>query len=99
MKSAQICKPEFTKITDGHSGAEGPVFNSSGSRLYMVAPEVEKDTKPAGQVVSVDTVLNKVCSLSHYHQTSVLQSSYTTRSRNVFCVELASNPLMQEKNF
>ena len=60
MTSAEIYKPQFTKITDGHAGAEGPVFNSSGSRFYMVAPEVEVEGKPAGQVLAVDTVLNKV---------------------------------------
>jgi hypothetical protein len=45
--------PTFTKITENVLGAEGPVFNKEG-HFFMVAPEVEKDKKPAGQILKVD---------------------------------------------
>ncbi|KAL8583560.1 hypothetical protein ACOMHN_028331 [Nucella lapillus] len=44
---------EFTKVLDGLAGAEGPVFDANGN-FYMVAPEVEKNNKFAGQIVKVD---------------------------------------------
>ncbi|XP_046558960.1 diisopropyl-fluorophosphatase-like [Haliotis rubra] len=43
----------FTQVLDGIPGAEGPVFNNR-SYFYMVAPEVEKNGKYAGQVLKVD---------------------------------------------
>lgn len=45
--------PEFLKLVDNVLGAEGPVFFKS--LFYMVAPEVEKDGKPAGQIMLIDT--------------------------------------------
>ncbi|KAK6990866.1 diisopropyl-fluorophosphatase [Biomphalaria glabrata] len=45
--------PLFRKITDNILGAEGPVFDSKGN-FYMVAPEVEKEKNPAGQILKVD---------------------------------------------
>lgn len=60
MANAEIFEPEFRRVVDNLAGAEGPVFSACGSKFYMVAPEVEKDGKPAGQVYSVDTLANKV---------------------------------------
>lgn len=57
----QIFEPEFVKIVDGIQGAEGPVFCSK-KVFYMVAPEVEKEGKPAGQIVKVDVDSGVVCS-------------------------------------
>ncbi|GFR81472.1 diisopropyl-fluorophosphatase [Elysia marginata] len=50
---ATIVNPEFSKVVDNIKGAEGPVFDTKGN-FFMVAPEVEKDGKPAGQIVKVD---------------------------------------------
>ncbi|GFN98539.1 diisopropyl-fluorophosphatase [Plakobranchus ocellatus] len=45
----------FSKIVDNLLGAEGPVFDSKGN-FFMVAPEVEKEGKAAGQILKVDLV-------------------------------------------
>ncbi|XP_046330990.2 diisopropyl-fluorophosphatase-like [Haliotis rufescens] len=50
---AVIVELNFTNVLDGIPGAEGPVFNNR-SHFYMVAPEVEKNGKYAGQVLKVD---------------------------------------------
>ena len=55
----QTIEGNFTKIVDGLPGAEGPVFSTDGT-FYMVAPEVEKDNKAAGQIVKVDLTAGKV---------------------------------------
>ncbi|CAH1775577.1 unnamed protein product [Owenia fusiformis] len=44
---------DFVKILDNQPGSEGPVFTMDG-KLYMVAPEVEVDGKPAGQILRID---------------------------------------------
>ena len=56
----EIFKPQFRHIVKGLAGAEGPVFNKEGSKFYMVAPEVEVNGKPAGQIISVDIETNVV---------------------------------------
>lgn len=43
----------FTKIIDNVLGAEGPVFTPD-RKFYMVAPEVEVNNEPAGQVLEID---------------------------------------------
>ena len=58
-----IATPEFSKIVDNLLGAEGPVFDKNGN-FFMVAPEVEKDGKPAGQIVKVDLSSKQVNSLT-----------------------------------
>jgi len=60
MKPVTVYKPKFTKIVEGCLGAEGPVLDPSGKNLYMVAPEVEKDGKPAGEVLKIDPVKKMV---------------------------------------
>ena len=50
---AEIYSPKFEKIVGGLAGAEGPVFTRDGT-FYMVAPGVQKDGKPAGEVLEVD---------------------------------------------
>ena len=60
MAAADDTKFEFTKILEGVAGAEGPVFDTKGN-FYMVAPEVEKNGKFAGQVLRVDLETEKVC--------------------------------------
>ncbi|XP_069128236.1 diisopropyl-fluorophosphatase-like [Argopecten irradians] len=52
-------EPTFTKIAENIRGAEGPVFDADG-QFYMVAPEVEKDGKFAGQVLKVDLSTGKL---------------------------------------
>ena len=49
----------FTKITENLLGAEGPVFVDKNNFL-MVAPEVEKNGKPAGQILKIDLKTGKV---------------------------------------
>lgn len=51
--SAQRLEPKFSFLVEGLLGAEGPVFDISAN-FYMVAPEVETDNKPAGQVLKID---------------------------------------------
>lgn len=48
-----VVKPDFVQIINGILGAEGPVFDNRGN-FYMVAPEVEKDGKAAGEILRVD---------------------------------------------
>ncbi|XP_067933592.1 diisopropyl-fluorophosphatase-like [Watersipora subatra] len=55
-----IYKPKFRQLARGMKGSEGPVFNSVGDRFYMVAPEVEVDGEPAGQILMVDTATDEV---------------------------------------
>ena len=62
----KILALEFTKIADNLKGAEGPVFDKDG-HFYMVAPEVEKDGKPAGQVLRIDLKEGKVCCCGRCH--------------------------------
>ena len=62
MAAADDAKFEFTKLLDGIAGAEGPVFDTSGN-FYMVAPEVEKNNKFAGQILKVDLATQKVCGM------------------------------------
>lgn len=58
-------EPNFYKIADNLPGAEGPVFYPhSKTHLYMVAPEVEVDGEPAGQILKVDLEtkeVSKIC--------------------------------------
>ena len=56
---AQVVEPQFSKIVEGLRGAEGPVFDNHGN-FFMVAPEVEKDGKYAGQILKVDLETGKV---------------------------------------
>ncbi|KAK7495006.1 hypothetical protein BaRGS_00013646 [Batillaria attramentaria] len=44
---------KFTKVLEGAAGSEGPVFDRNGN-FFMVAPEVMKDGKFAGQILRVD---------------------------------------------
>ena len=60
MAAADDTEFEFIKLLDGIAGAEGPVFDTSGN-FYMVAPEIEKNNKFAGQILKVDLVTRKVC--------------------------------------
>uniref|UniRef100_A0A0B6ZM12 SMP-30/Gluconolactonase/LRE-like region domain-containing protein n=1 Tax=Arion vulgaris TaxID=1028688 RepID=A0A0B6ZM12_9EUPU len=53
VQRMSVVNPEFVKIIDGVLGAEGPVFDNRGN-FFMVAPEVEKDGKAAGQIIRVD---------------------------------------------
>ena len=62
MAAADDAKFEFTKLLDGIAGAEGPVFDTSGN-FYMVAPEIEKNNKFAGQILKVDLATQKVCGM------------------------------------
>lgn len=50
---------KFDKIVDGLLGAEGPVFTRNGD-FYMVAPEVEVDDQPAGEVLKINIEEKKV---------------------------------------
>ncbi|CAL1528121.1 unnamed protein product [Lymnaea stagnalis] len=55
----EILCPDFVIIAKNILGAEGPVFDSNGN-FYVVAPEVEKDSKPAGQILKIDVTSGKV---------------------------------------
>jgi len=60
VKTVEIFEPaEFNKLADNIRGAEGPVFDKDGN-FFLVAPEVEKDNKFAGQVLKVDISNGKV---------------------------------------
>jgi len=48
-----VVNADFSKIIENVLGAEGPVFDNKGN-FYMVAPEVEKDGKAAGQILKID---------------------------------------------
>ncbi|ESP05381.1 hypothetical protein LOTGIDRAFT_227997 [Lottia gigantea] len=49
-----LVQPEFTKITSGIVGSEGPVFDKTGT-LYVVAPTANMEgDKFGGQVLKVD---------------------------------------------
>lgn len=52
-ETVEVVEPAFTCVAKGLLGSEGPVFSRDGD-FYMVAPEVEKDGKPAGQILRVD---------------------------------------------
>lgn len=56
----ELYRPEIRQICSGLRGAEGPVWDASGSHFYMVAPEVEKDGKAAGEVLKVDPLTGQV---------------------------------------
>lgn len=56
-----VVKFAFVQIVANLLGAEGPVIDTNGT-FYMVAPEVEKNSLPAGQVVRVDLDRKEVCS-------------------------------------
>ncbi len=58
-EASRCVKLAFTKVAEGLPGAEGPVFTQCG-KFYMVAPEVEKEGKAAGEVVTVDLSSGKV---------------------------------------
>ncbi len=63
----------FSKIAEKLPGAEGPVFTPDGN-FYMVAPEVEKDGKSAGQILRVDLAVGTVSdSCQHWFQTDCAQ--------------------------
>ncbi|XP_041358416.1 diisopropyl-fluorophosphatase-like isoform X2 [Gigantopelta aegis] len=57
-QEVQLVEPQFSKIVEGLRGAEGPVFDNHG-QFFMVAPEVEKDGKYAGQILKVDLETGK----------------------------------------
>lgn len=61
MTEPKVVSPEFTMLVSDLPGSEGPVFDSEGTNFYMVAPEVEIDGKPAGNILRVDLSNNKVC--------------------------------------
>ncbi len=48
-----IFEAEFSKILDGKTGAEGPVFTADG-QCYMVAPEIQIDRKWEGEILKVN---------------------------------------------
>lgn len=48
-----VIEPVFSKVTEDVPGAEGPVFDKKGD-FYVVAPEVENEGKPAGEILRVD---------------------------------------------
>lgn len=52
-EEVQIVTPDFVKILDNALGAEGPVFDKLGE-MFMVAPGVEKDGLPAGEILKID---------------------------------------------
>ena len=54
-----VIEPLFTKVAEDIPGAEGPVFDKKGD-FYIVAPEVEVDGKPAGEILQVDLKTGKV---------------------------------------
>lgn len=49
----------FTKLLDGLTGSEGPVFDKEGN-FFMVAPTVIKDGEFAGQILRIDLDSKKV---------------------------------------
>lgn len=53
----------FHNIVNNILGAEGPVFDNEGN-FFMVAPEVEKNGKPAGQILKIDVNSGKVKNLN-----------------------------------
>ena len=58
-KEAVLINPEFTKICEGISGAEGPIFSRNGV-FNMVAPFVEKDGKSWGEILAVNLETGEV---------------------------------------
>ncbi|XP_029641994.1 diisopropyl-fluorophosphatase [Octopus sinensis] len=58
METIPVDEPLFTKVASDVLGSEGPVFDKSGC-FYVVAPEVEKNNKPAGQILCVNLKTNK----------------------------------------
>ena len=59
MASSAADQGGFHEIADDILGAEGPVFTRDGS-FFMVAPEVEKDGKHAGQILTVNLETGEV---------------------------------------
>lgn len=57
---SKLLSPDFEMIVSNLLGSEGPVFDAAGTSFYMVAPEVEVDGKPAGNIMKVDIESKKV---------------------------------------
>ena len=55
----QLLELNFKCLIGNIRGAEGPVFNKS-AKFFVVAPENEVDSEPAGQILEVDLSSNKV---------------------------------------
>ncbi len=53
---------DFSKILDGKSGAEGPVFTADG-QCYMVAPTIQVDRKWEGEILKVNLETGEVSSV------------------------------------
>uniref|UniRef100_UPI0021C4C9AF Diisopropyl-fluorophosphatase n=1 Tax=synthetic construct TaxID=32630 RepID=UPI0021C4C9AF len=53
-----VIEPLFTKVTEDIPGAAGPVFDKNGD-FYIVAPYVEVNGKPAGEILRIDLKTGK----------------------------------------
>ncbi|GAB1603366.1 diisopropyl-fluorophosphatase-like [Argonauta hians] len=62
MENIPVDEPIFSQVAADILGSEGPVFDKDGN-FFVVAPEVEKDGKPAGQILCVNLNVNQTCIL------------------------------------